>query len=175
MREWMQNAVLSYSPSPARMRPCASSASRLEAVTSLQCSPYALSRKRCPSGSITLKWLQTPSCRSRRTARRKAAARSTRAARSSVVAFSSPRLPMERDYSGAMKWRPLLLALLLAACSRITQENYQKIEDDMTEQQVVAILGKPTESNSMSVLGVSGTASRWVGNEGVITVRFVNG
>ena len=82
---------------------------------------------------------------------------------------------MERDYSGAMKWRPLLVALLLAACSKVTPENYQKIEEGMTEEQVIALLGKPTESNSVSVLGVSGTASRWVAGDAVITVRFVNG
>jgi hypothetical protein len=74
-----------------------------------------------------------------------------------------------------MNWRSALLVLLLAACSKITQENYLKIEDGMSEEQVIAILGKPTESNSVSVLGVSGTASRWVGSEGEITVRFVNG
>src|SRR3970040_2666538 len=44
---------------------------------------------------MKLKWLQTPSCRSRRTASRKAAARSIRAARSAAVAlFISRRLPM---------------------------------------------------------------------------------
>jgi len=56
-----------------------------------------------------------------------------------------------------MKWRALVLALLLAACSKVTQENYLKIEEGMTEEQVIALLGKPSESNSVSVLGVSGT------------------
>ncbi|HEY3074346.1 MAG TPA: outer membrane protein assembly factor BamE [Burkholderiales bacterium] len=74
-----------------------------------------------------------------------------------------------------MKWRLLLLILLLAACSKITQENYQKIEEGMTEGQVIAILGPPTESSSMSVLGVSGTLSRWVADDAAITIRFVNG
>jgi hypothetical protein len=74
-----------------------------------------------------------------------------------------------------MKWRLFLLVLLLAACSKVTQESYQKIEEGMTEEQVIALLGKPTESNSVSVLGVSGTVSRWVAGDAVITVRFVNG
>jgi hypothetical protein len=74
-----------------------------------------------------------------------------------------------------MKWRLLMLVLLLAACSKVTQENYQKIEEGMTEEQVVALLGKPTETNSVSVLGVSGSVSRWVADDAVITVRFVNG
>jgi outer membrane protein assembly factor BamE (lipoprotein component of BamABCDE complex) len=54
----------------------------------------------------------------------------------------------------------LVLAFLLAACSKVTEDNYRKIEDGMTEEQVVTILGKPTESNSVSVLGVGGTVSR---------------
>lgn len=69
----------------------------------------------------------------------------------------------------------LTVALAVAGCSRVSQENFLKIEDGMTEQEVAAILGSPTESNSVNVLGVSGTASRWVGRDAVITVRFVNG
>ena len=42
--------------------------------------PVAVEQEALAVGSMTLKWLQTPSCRSRRTASRKAAARSTRAA-----------------------------------------------------------------------------------------------
>jgi hypothetical protein len=66
-------------------------------------------------------------------------------------------------------------ALLIAACSKVTQENFAKIQDGMTEQEVTALLGSPTESNSVNVLGVSGTASRWVSGDTVVTVSFVNG
>jgi hypothetical protein len=69
----------------------------------------------------------------------------------------------------------LVAAALLAACSKVTQENFLKIQDGMTEEEVIALLGRPTESNSVNILGVSGTASRWVGGDAVITVRFVNG
>ena len=69
----------------------------------------------------------------------------------------------------------LSAALILAACSKVTQENFAKIEEGMTEEQVRAILGTPDESNSVNVLGVSGTASRWRSGDAVITVRFVNG
>lgn len=68
-----------------------------------------------------------------------------------------------------------LAALLVAACARITQENFSKIETGMTEQQVISILGSPTESSSVEVLGISGTASRWAGSDAEITVRFVGG
>jgi hypothetical protein len=69
----------------------------------------------------------------------------------------------------------LAAALLLAACSKVTQDNFAKIKDGMSEQEVAAILGSPTESSSASVLGISGTSSRWAASDAVITVRFVNG
>jgi hypothetical protein len=68
-----------------------------------------------------------------------------------------------------------LAALLLAACSRITQENFSRIESGMSEREVISILGSPTESSSVDVLGISGTASRWAGNDAEIAVRFVGG
>jgi SmpA / OmlA family len=66
-------------------------------------------------------------------------------------------------------------ALLVAACSKVDQENFLKIQEGMSEEEVIALLGRPTESNSVNLLGVSGTASRWVGRDAVIAVRFVNG
>jgi len=66
-------------------------------------------------------------------------------------------------------------ALLLAACSKVTPENFARLRDGMTEQEVSAILGSPTESSSTSLLGISGTTSKWVAADAVITVRFVNG
>ena len=69
----------------------------------------------------------------------------------------------------------LLVALAIAACSKVTQENFAKIQEGMSEQEVISLLGEPTESNSVNVLGVSGTASRWQSGDAVINVRFVNG
>jgi len=69
----------------------------------------------------------------------------------------------------------LLAAVLLAACAKITQENFLRIERGMSEQEVLSILGSPTESNSVDVLGISGTSARWVGSDAEITVRFVGG
>lgn len=73
--------------------------------------------------------------------------------------------------------RALALALLLsaAACSKITQENFSKIQDSMSEQEVHAVLGSPTESSSRTLLGITGTSSKWVASDAVITVQFVNG
>ena len=69
----------------------------------------------------------------------------------------------------------LIVLLLAAACSKVTQENFSKVRDGMSEQEVAAILGSPTESSSTSVLGISGTSSKWVASDSVITIRFVNG
>jgi len=74
-----------------------------------------------------------------------------------------------------MRAMPVVMLLFLASCSKVTQDNFAKVEDGMSEEAVRAVLGTPTDSSSVSVLGVSGTVSRWVSRDAVITVRFVNG
>lgn len=70
----------------------------------------------------------------------------------------------------------LLLLFALAACgSKVNESNYAKVEIDMTEEQVKSLLGAPTESSSITVAGLSGTSSKWVGKEGTINVQFLNG
>jgi SmpA / OmlA family len=65
--------------------------------------------------------------------------------------------------------------LLLASCSRITQDNFNRIQDGMSEQEVQALLGPPTSSSSVQVIGISGTSSTWEAGDIAITVRFLNG
>ena len=72
-------------------------------------------------------------------------------------------------------WSLVVAAVLLAACTKVTQENFAKIHQDMTEQDVQAILGSPTESSSTTLLGISGTSSKWISGDATITIRFVNG
>lgn len=69
----------------------------------------------------------------------------------------------------------MLLALALAACNNVTPENYARIKDGMTEAEVIAILGKPTETSSLSVLGMTGTSSTWAGGGHSIMIQFVDG
>jgi hypothetical protein len=75
--------------------------------------------------------------------------------------------------------RPVLLAfaavLLIAACSKVTQENFAKVQDGMAEQEVLALLGPPTYSSSVEILGISGTHLRWDARDAAISIRFVNG
>jgi hypothetical protein len=76
-----------------------------------------------------------------------------------------------------MKLRLLILvmALIVSACSKITEDNFAKIEEGMSEQEVIALLGAPTQSNSLNVLGVSGAASRWTSRHALVGVHYVNG
>lgn len=69
----------------------------------------------------------------------------------------------------------ITVALALVACSKLTEENFARVQDGMTEQEVIAILGKPTESQGVNVLGVSGGAWRWSDRNAVVAVHFVNG
>ena len=68
------------------------------------------------------------------------------------------------------------LALSLAGCgSKITQDNFAKIHQGMTKQEVVDLLGQPTDSSSVHVLGLSVSSSSWTGKHARITVHFVDG
>jgi hypothetical protein len=70
----------------------------------------------------------------------------------------------------------LVLSILLVGCgSKVSQDNFSKIQDGMTEEQVHAILGKPTEVSSSSLLGISGTSSTWKGSDAEINILFMNG
>ncbi|MFN2645190.1 MAG: hypothetical protein ABR570_09380 [Burkholderiales bacterium] len=74
-----------------------------------------------------------------------------------------------------MKRACFLLLLAATACARITQDNYLRIEEGMSEHEVNALLGAPAEAQSFNAFGVSSTTSRWVGSDATITVRFING
>lgn len=69
----------------------------------------------------------------------------------------------------------LALAFVLGACSRVSEENFAKVRVGMSEQEVAGILGSPSESDSVNILGVSGTAWRWKSGNTVASVQFVNG
>ena len=73
--------------------------------------------------------------------------------------------------------RPLLLALLLllAACSKVTPENYAKIEAGMTREEVYAVLGKPDEVSGGGIGGLTSESETWKGSKHTIHVRFLSG
>ncbi len=68
-----------------------------------------------------------------------------------------------------------LLCLMLAACgSSVSQENYEKVSNDMSSEEVNDILGKPTEVASFGLGGFSATTAKWVGKSHTITVTYAN-
>jgi hypothetical protein len=71
----------------------------------------------------------------------------------------------------------VVICLSLVSCSgsKISQENFEKIQTGMPLAQVTAILGEPTESSSVDVAVFSGTVSKWRAGDATITIQFVNG
>jgi hypothetical protein len=69
----------------------------------------------------------------------------------------------------------LACALLVGCGSKITQENFDKIQTGMSREDVKAILGEPTESSGVSVGAISGDSWVWKKDGTVITIQFVGG
>ncbi len=63
--------------------------------------------------------------------------------------------------------------LLLIACSKVTQENFNKIQPGMSLKEVKTILGEPSNSQSVDIAGVSGTSSTWKNNTDEININFL--
>ncbi len=69
----------------------------------------------------------------------------------------------------------ILLAVSLTACgSKVSQESYEEVRNDMSVEQVNAILGKPTDVSSFGIGELSATTAKWVGKTHTITVTFAN-
>lgn len=62
----------------------------------------------------------------------------------------------------------LSLCLLLAACSRLTPENYAQLTPGMARAEVEALLGKPTQC--AGALGLS--SCTWGDSERYVSVQF---
>jgi hypothetical protein len=74
---------------------------------------------------------------------------------------------------------PTLLALatlmLVTACSRLTEDNLQKIHNGMTTADVKAILGEPPSSQTGSALGIiSGTTYVYHTDTSDVKINFVD-
>jgi hypothetical protein len=66
------------------------------------------------------------------------------------------------------------LCLILFACSRYTQENFEKIKNNMSMKEVIAILGEPTNSESVNIMGIAGTSAVWKDKNAEIDIQFLN-
>ena len=75
----------------------------------------------------------------------------------------------------------VLIAGMLAGCgSRVSRENYERIQTGMTLQQVQDIMGNrgvTSEGVAGAIGDLAGSASvyRWVDENRAITVTFING
>jgi len=63
--------------------------------------------------------------------------------------------------------------VLLGGCSRITAENYAKINVGMSQQNVEAILGKPDECSGIKTLVLSAQKCSWSSGTHDITISFM--
>lgn len=63
---------------------------------------------------------------------------------------------------------------LILACSKLTQNNFEKIQTNMTMKEVIAIIGEPTSSESINIAGISGTSAVWKNKDAEIDIQFLN-
>jgi len=63
----------------------------------------------------------------------------------------------------------IFVSLFILACSKVTQENYEKIKLGMSYEEVVDILGKAQECSS----SIGMTNCRWESNKKYIKVQFI--
>ena len=69
----------------------------------------------------------------------------------------------------------LAVGLSLAACSKLTEDNLQKVHNGMTTDEVKAVLGDPTSSQTGSALGiVSGTTYIYHTSTSDVKITFVD-
>jgi len=65
--------------------------------------------------------------------------------------------------------------VLVTACSRLTEDNLDKIQNGMTTTDVKAILGEPTTSDTSNALGiVTGTTYTYHTSKADVKIIFVN-
>lgn len=65
-------------------------------------------------------------------------------------------------------------SLLWACSSPVNEQNYEKIKNGMLRQQVIQILGAPTDSASISIGDLSGNSTTWEHGDMKIVIQFVN-
>jgi hypothetical protein len=69
----------------------------------------------------------------------------------------------------------LVVALAFTACSRLTEANLEKIHNGMSPDEVKAVLGEPTSSQTSSALGlISGTTFTYHTSASDVKITFVN-
>lgn len=78
---------------------------------------------------------------------------------------------------GCLLAAALLFCLFGAACSKVNQANFDKVQEGMSVEEVTAILGEPTETSQIDLKIVTGGAAEWEDEKTgrKISVQFLNG
>lgn len=66
---------------------------------------------------------------------------------------------------------PVVMMLALSACSRLTVENYDKLKEGMTYEEVTNLIGKPTECTEALMI----RHCEWRDGERTVSVSFLGG
>ncbi len=64
--------------------------------------------------------------------------------------------------------------ILITACSRLTQDNLQKVHNGMTTSDVKAVLGEPTDAQTKSMLGISTTTFTYHTGTSNVAITFID-
>ena len=80
---------------------------------------------------------------------------------------------------GSIRWlrRVMLAAAIsfIAGCGNpIDPANFDKITIGMTKEQVIALLGRPSETSSINFAGISGESAKWIRGDDSISIQFAN-
>ncbi|MFA5938499.1 MAG: hypothetical protein WC809_04000 [Sinimarinibacterium sp.] len=65
-----------------------------------------------------------------------------------------------------------LMLLTLSACSKVTPENYGKLEAGMSPEEVHAILGQPDDVSGGGIGALTLTTETWNGPRHVVNITF---
>jgi len=69
----------------------------------------------------------------------------------------------------------VLLLVVLAACGgKLTNENLNKVKNEMTEGDVKAILGKPSSVENSEILGLKNVSYLYESGGSKVNIHFIN-
>ncbi len=68
----------------------------------------------------------------------------------------------------------LLLLLVATGCTRLTQENFNKVQTGMTYEEVVSILGEPSDNKSLGAGPLSASSITWEDDSARVNIKFLN-
>ena len=68
----------------------------------------------------------------------------------------------------------LLLLLTALGCTRLTQENFNKVQTGMTYEEVVTILGEPSDNQSVGAGPLSASSITWEDDSARVNIKFLN-